>query len=140
MSEAATMAWQPAGANLVVDGSSALVATDWTSPRPPVRLLPDRDTTPPIVEPEVARRAAAVALVVGAVFAVVSFFSGLVWSPPAEVPDGAVVVVVEAGDTLWSVARQAVPSGEIAPIVAALEAERGGAPLQVGEAVVVDPG
>ncbi len=140
MSEATTMTWQPVGSNVLVDGSSALVTTEWSSPRPPVRVLPGADRTPPLVEPEVARRAALVAVAVAVLFAAVSFVSGLVWSPPAEVPDGAVVVVVESGDTLWSVAREAVPSGEIAPLVASLDAARDGAPLQVGEVIVVDLG
>ena len=143
MSEAATMTWRPVGASALVDGSSALVATEWSSPRaprPPTEVVAGDDATPPIVEPGVARRAVVVAFAVAAAFGAVSFLSGLVWSPPAEAPADAVVVVVESGDTLWSVAREAVPSGEIAPLVASLEAERGGAPLRVGEVIVVDPG
>lgn len=140
MSEAATMDWRSTGSNVLVDGSSALVATDWPAPRPPMELVPDDRSVPPLVEPEVARRAVALAVVVAAAFALVSMLSGLVWTAPAEVPDDAVVVVVEAGDTLWSVVREAVPSGEIGSIVADLDAERGGRALQVGEVVVVDPG
>ncbi len=140
MSEAAAMTWRPVEARALVDGSSALVAGDWPSPRPPIEVVLGDDATPPIVEPAVARRAVVVALAVAAAFAAVSFLSGLVWSPPAEVPSDAVVVVVESGDTLWSVAREAVPSGEIAPLVAQLDAERGGAPLRIGEVIVVQPG
>ena len=140
MSEAATMTWRPVGASALVDGSSALVATEWSSPRPPTEVVAGDDATPPIVEPGVGRRAVVVAFAVAAAFGAVSFLSGLVWSPPAEAPADAVVVVVESGDTLWSVAREAVPSGEIAPLVASLDAERGGAPLRVGEVIVVDPG
>lgn len=139
MSEAATMAWQPMGVRPLVDGSSALVADDWM-PSPEVEAVPGDEAVPPIVEPEVARRAAVVGLAVAALFGVVSFFSGLVWSPPAEAPSDAVVVVVESGDTLWSVVREAVPAGEIGPLVASLEAERAGAPLRVGDVVVVQPG
>lgn len=138
MSEAATMGWRSTGSNVLVDGSSALVATDWPAPRPPMELVPEDRSVPPLVEPEVARRAALVAVAVAAAFAVLSLLSGMVWTAPAEVPDDAVVVVVESGDTLWSVVRDAVPSGEIGSIVAELDAERGGRALQVGEVVVVD--
>ena len=45
------------------------------------------------------------------------------------------VDVVQPGDTLWSLARRAQPQGDIRPLVAALDAQRHGAPLQVGETV-----
>ena len=45
--------------------------------------------------------------------------------------------VVAPGETLWSIARQARPTGDIRPLVDAMVAERGGRPLQVGERIVL---
>jgi hypothetical protein len=45
--------------------------------------------------------------------------------------------IVQPGDTLWSIARRAHPTGDIRPVVASLEASRHGRPLQVGETIVV---
>ena len=43
--------------------------------------------------------------------------------------------VVEPGDTLWSIARQLAPEGDVRPVVDALAAHRDGRPLQVGERI-----
>ncbi|HVF33290.1 MAG TPA: LysM domain-containing protein [Acidimicrobiales bacterium] len=45
--------------------------------------------------------------------------------------------VVEPGDTLWSIARQLVPEGDVRPVVDALAAHRDGRPLQVGERIAL---
>ena len=45
--------------------------------------------------------------------------------------------VVEPGDTLWSIARQLAPEGDVRPVVDALAAHRDGRPLQVGERIVL---
>lgn len=45
--------------------------------------------------------------------------------------------VVAPGDTLWSIARQLVPEGDVRPVVDALAADRNGRPLQVGERIVL---
>lgn len=45
--------------------------------------------------------------------------------------------VVQPGDTLWSIARDFVPEGDIRPLVDRLAAARGNTPLQPGEAVVL---
>ena len=47
------------------------------------------------------------------------------------------VDIVQPGDTLWSIARRAQPSGDIRPLVNALAAQRHGQPLQVGETIDV---
>ncbi len=45
--------------------------------------------------------------------------------------------IVQPGDTLWSLARRAQPTGDIRPLVAQLDAQRDGRPLQVGESVAI---
>ena len=64
---------------------------------------------------------------------------------PASAPSGAsaatasaapgAVVVVEAGDTLWTIARRIQPSGDVRPLVDQLIALNGTTPLQAGETV-----
>ena len=50
---------------------------------------------------------------------------------------GTATYVVQPGDTLWSIARRAQPSGDVRPIVQAIERARAGAPLQVGERITL---
>ncbi|MBA3655382.1 MAG: LysM peptidoglycan-binding domain-containing protein [Actinobacteria bacterium] len=45
--------------------------------------------------------------------------------------------VVAPGDTLWTIARAAQPTGDVRPLVHQLAGLRRGAPLQVGERVSV---
>lgn len=45
--------------------------------------------------------------------------------------------VVTPGDTLWSIARQLVPEGDVRPVVDSLAAHRNGRPLQVGERITL---
>jgi nucleoid-associated protein YgaU len=45
--------------------------------------------------------------------------------------------VVAPGDTLWSIARQLVPEGDVRPVVDSLAAHRNGRPLQVGERITL---
>ena len=49
----------------------------------------------------------------------------------------AAVVVVGAGDTLWSLARRVQPEGDVRPLVQRWSAARGGRPLQAGERVAL---
>ena len=94
------------------------------------------------------RRLLAAVLVPGAllVFRVVS--GALGGGPlPASEPASRLVVqpiarsvhVVEAGDTLWQVARSLQPRGDVRPLVDRLAAGRGGRPLQVGERITLPP-
>jgi hypothetical protein len=46
-------------------------------------------------------------------------------------------VIVQPGDTLWSIARRAQPTGDIRPLVSTIEAKRHGRPLQVGETIQI---
>jgi hypothetical protein len=96
--------------------------------------------------PLVYRRRRAVALLVfaGFVIALVTVLgrlgdgsvtvSGPSSGPVAQLV-GSSVRVVAPGDTLWSIARQAQPSGDVRPLVEALSAARHGRPLQVGERI-----
>ncbi len=47
------------------------------------------------------------------------------------------VYVVQPGDTLWEIARALQPKGDVRPLVGKLAQQRGGAPLQVGERIVL---
>ena len=46
-------------------------------------------------------------------------------------------VIVQPGDTLWTIARRVQPSGDVRPLVARLSAQRDGRSLQVGETIVL---
>jgi hypothetical protein len=46
-------------------------------------------------------------------------------------------VIVQPGDTLWTIARRAQPDGDIRPLVSTIEAKRHGRPLQVGETIEI---
>ncbi len=57
-------------------------------------------------------------------------------SVPASAPERGpepVVYVVQPGDTLWSIARQVQPSGDVRPLVERLERSNHGARLRVGD-------
>ena len=63
--------------------------------------------------------------------------------PPAEglrgpnAVDGATVVEVGPGDTLWSIARRLQPEGDPRPLVDRLAASNGGAVVRAGDRLVV---
>jgi nucleoid-associated protein YgaU len=44
-------------------------------------------------------------------------------------------VIVQPGDTLWTIARRVQPTGDIRPLVSSIDAQRHGRPLQVGETI-----
>ncbi|HUR77202.1 MAG TPA: LysM domain-containing protein [Acidimicrobiales bacterium] len=46
-------------------------------------------------------------------------------------------VIVQPGDTLWTIARRVQANGDLRPLVASLDAKRGGRPLQVGETIIL---
>jgi hypothetical protein len=45
--------------------------------------------------------------------------------------------VVQSGDTVWQIARALQPTGDVRPLVTALTRARHGAPLRVGERIVL---
>lgn len=57
---------------------------------------------------------------------------------PAVAPAAPAVYVVQPGDTLWSIARQLRPSGDIRTLVDALADRAGSGPLVAGAALPVD--
>lgn len=79
----------------------------------------------------------ALALAVVAVRSVAGVAAGWAAPAPAAVEGPVVVVEAGAGDTLWTLARQVHPTGDVRPVVEAMVAERGGAALQVGDDVRV---
>lgn len=58
---------------------------------------------------------------------------------PGSAPIEGPTTVVEArpGDTLWTLARQVHPAGDIRPVVDAMQADRGSTDVQVGDRVRV---
>jgi hypothetical protein len=56
---------------------------------------------------------------------------------PAAASPGSVQVVVQPGDSLWSIARRARPDGDIRPLVDRLVAEHGSTPLRPGEVIPI---
>lgn len=47
------------------------------------------------------------------------------------------VYVVQPGDTLWTLARRAQPTGDLRPLVGRLAAAQDGQPLQAGQRIVL---
>lgn len=47
-------------------------------------------------------------------------------------------VIVQPGDTLWTIARRVQPTGDIRPLVSSIAAGRHGRVLQVGETIQID--
>ena len=57
-------------------------------------------------------------------------------SAPVEAIAGTVAVVVEPGDSLWSIAERIAPGEDPRPAVDAVDRARGGAPLMPGETIM----
>lgn len=112
--------------------------------RPALRLIPGGRSPQAMAATYRRRRLVAVLLVVTAV-AVLWVAAGALsdaaagWAAPRSTPIEGPTVVVEAGpgDTLWTLAREVRPTGDVRPAVEAMIAERGGADLQVGDEVRV---
>lgn len=97
-----------------------------------------------------ARRRLAALLVLAAVLAVLSFavrlvpatLGGVPSRAPEAVPglsaaDSSLVVVVQPGDTLWTIARRLAPGADPRALVDRLAAANGGAQLVVGQRIIV---
>ncbi|QYG92685.1 hypothetical protein HC251_09745 [Iamia sp. SCSIO 61187] len=112
--------------------------------RPQLRLIPGGRSPQALAATYRRRRVVALLVLVTVVVLVVELaraLSGLAaaWSAPQPAPiDGPTVVVeADAGDTLWTLARQVHPTGDVRPVVEAMVADRGTADLEVGEPVAV---
>ncbi len=54
-------------------------------------------------------------------------------------PVASVAYVARPGDTLWTIAREIQPQGDVRPLVDALAAQLHGAPLEPGDVVAWPP-
>jgi hypothetical protein len=112
--------------------------------RPQLRLIPG-GRSPQALAATYRRRRLVAALVVVTVLVVAlqlaQALAGVAagWAAPSSAPiEGPTVVVeAEAGDTLWSLARQVHPTGDLRPVVEAMVADRGTAAVDVGDDVRV---
>lgn len=120
-------------------------------PRPALRLLQGGLDAGPT--PAVYRRRRTVALVLALALVVVAMagirtalrpLAGTLGGDPlsasdgpAPVPAGAETLLVQPGETLWSVARDLQPTGDLRSVVDELAALNGGATLQAGQTLVL---
>lgn len=105
-----------------------------TTAPPAVPSTPRAATRP--VGPEVyrRRRLAVVAVVVGLLLGLASFGRQADATPSAEARSAAaVLIVVQPGDTLWTIADSLVDGTDLRPVVAELTEIAGGATLQPGQ-------
>lgn len=119
---------------------------DLRSTPPHLRLVRPGEQLPP-ARPSVPaatywrRRAVAAAIIVGVVLAVRVLLGAFGGDPqPASVPASPVLVgqtsvIVQPGDSLWTIARSLQPVGDVRPVVDELARRRHGAPLRVGERI-----
>lgn len=118
--------------------------------RPDLRLVVGGHRARPGSSPVALVAFVVVALLVAAVGAVAvgrgalaGFAPEPVGATAAPAPGGvapvadAEVVVVQPGDTLWSIARRLDPGGDVRPLVDRLVAANGGTALQPGQQLVV---
>lgn len=108
--------------------------------RGPVVVPPAVSTRPtgPYLRRRIGVAGAAVVLaVVGVGVSSARFADAGQARPASEAPVGASVVIVQPGDTLWSLAREVQPDGDIRPLVAQLSRAHGGSSLRAGERIAV---
>lgn len=116
------------------DMTAALVSLSATSPGA-FAPSPVAPVARPL-DPEVyrRRRLAAVAVVVGLLLGLASFGRQADATPTAEAEAAeAVLVVVQPGDTLWTIAQSLVDDADPRPLVAELTDLAGGATIQPGQ-------
>lgn len=117
------------------------------SARPSLRLLPGGRSAV-VMAPIYRRRRVIAALVLVTILvigwqvaqAAASMAGGWAAPAPATIEGPTVVVEADSGDTLWTIAREVRPTGDVRPAVEAMLAERGDAQLEVGDQVRVPVG
>jgi len=128
----------------------ALALVD-THPRPALRLLQGGLDAGPT--PAVYRRRRVVALILAVALVVVAMagiravlrpLTGGVDGRPlsavdgsAPVPAGTETILVQPGESLWDIARDLQPTGDVRPLVDELAALNGGATLEAGQNLVL---
>jgi hypothetical protein len=115
-----------------------MVAITHPTPLRPLLPLPDRPVTAATYR---RRRLVAGLLVVLVLVVVVLTASRLVGGGATPVdrsrPIAEVSVLVQPGDTVWSIAESLAGTGDVRPIVDAIVAANGGADLAVGERLLL---
>ncbi len=110
-------------------------------PPAPLYIAPRRDLTLVYRRRRLAALLLLVVLIVALVLAVHSVAATL-GGVPASAPEGNItgpparVVVVQPGDTVWTIARAVQPDGDVRPLVDALLSDHP-APLQPGDRLLV---
>jgi hypothetical protein len=116
---------------------------------PPLRVLQGGRAAVPVETYRRRRLAVGAATLAVAALLVVGVATGFGFllgpvqggSAPAQdapvAPGGAETVVVQPGDTLWSVARRLEPEGDVREAVDRLAAVNGGPQLEVGQVLVL---
>ena len=116
---------------------------------PPVHRTPRSVVRPAVLLRRRLAVSAALFVILAASVLAVRVLAGLLGSSPPIAPEQVpalgvpaspavrVVHVVQPGDTLWQIARQMQPTGDVRPLVDRWAKARHGRPLQVGEALVV---
>jgi hypothetical protein len=61
--------------------------------------------------------------------------SGIVEMAASETSMISDFVIVQSGQTLWSIARSIQPTGDLRPLVAKIKQINGGATLRIGQAI-----
>lgn len=112
--------------------------------RPDLRLIPGgRGARPVPVRPNAVAILAAVAVLIALLIGTVAVgrgaLAGLAPAPATATAPAASgrTVVVEPGDTVWSIARRLQPSGDVRPLVDRLVAANGGTAIAAGDRLVV---
>ncbi|HEX7132620.1 MAG TPA: hypothetical protein VF228_08595, partial [Iamia sp.] len=112
--------------------------------RPQLRLIPGGRSPAALAATYRRRRLVAVLVLVTVLVVAVQLAQVLAgvaagWSAPTAAPIDGPTVTVEAGpgDTLWSLAREVHPEGDVRPVVEAMVADRGTAAVVVGDQVRV---
>jgi hypothetical protein len=107
-----------------------------TLPRPRLVLVPPA----PVVRRRRVVAAALLLVVIVLATLAMSRVAAVLGGAPASVPEhraGTSAYVVQPGDTLWGIAHELQPEGDVRALVSSLVRANGGTDLQVGQRLVV---